>query len=283
MESERATKGYVASLEQIVKNGHLWLKETVEDLEEMVHLVSPERHVPQSIIIDIRTMYKEIQDQLSRIKGVQQLLLGKYRQQSRRDPLRDKEIMEFAFVAKSCYSKFESVLEQMEVKRRLREKERLSERVPGERIFRWFQSSEHQDMLLQNLRDLRGLRYDASSSAMGRDRREVPQEKPRSVSLFILSGEEKLMDGLQSRMRLRTYDISERSAKGEVRGALTHLKETSSSDVERVIRRLTGNENSAQLKCLVVPVQSLKDLERKELGSPEMLLQTMVQGEIRRL
>jgi hypothetical protein len=283
MESERAIKGYVASLDQIVKGSHLWLKETVEDLQEKVQMVTPERHVPQSWIADIRKIYREIQDQLTKIKGVQQLLEGKYRQHYRRDVVRDKEILEFAFVAKNCYLRFESTLEQMEAMKRLRGRVSPSEPSPADRGFRWFHSSEHQSKLLRNLRELNGLGYEISPGAGGRERREVVQEKPRSVSLFILSGEEKLMDGLQSRMRLRTYDISERSGRKELRVALTHLKETSSSDAAKVILRSVGREEFSQLKCLLIPIRSPKDLERKELSSAGMLLQKMARGEIRRL
>jgi len=283
MESDRTIKGYVASLDQIVKSGHLWLEETVEDLQEKVRMVTPERHVPQSWIAEIRKIYREIQDQLNKIKGVQQLLQGKYRQHYRRDIVRDKEILEFAFVAKNCYLRFESILEQSEVIKRLRGGESLSERSPAERTLRWFHSSEHQGMLLRNLRELNALGYEILPDAGGRERRKVVQEKPRSVSLFILSGEEKFMDGLQSRMRLRTYDISERFGRKELRGALIHLKETSPSDAAKVILRSVGREEYSQVKCLLIPIRSPKDLERKELSSADMLLQKMAQGEIRKL
>ena len=283
MESDRTIKGYVASLDQIVKSGHLWLKETVEDFQERVRMVTPDRHVPQSWIGEIRKIYMEIQDQLNKIKGVQQLLQGKYRQHYRRDIVRDKEILEFAFVAKNCYLKFESILEQSEVMKRRRGGESLSERSPAERALRWFHSSERQGMLLRNLRELNALGYEIPPGAGGRERREVVQEKPRSVSLFILSGEERFMDGLQSRMRLRTTDISERFGRKELRGALIHLKETSPSDAAKVILRSVGREEFAQLKCLLIPIRSPKDLERKELSAADMLLQKMAQGEIRRI
>ena len=91
------------------------------------------------------------------------------------------------------------------------------------------------------------------------------------------------MDGLQSRLRLRTYDISERSGRKELRGALIHLKETSSSDVAKVILRSVEKGAFSQLKCLLIPIQSAKDLERKELSFAGMLLQKMAQGEIRKL
>jgi hypothetical protein len=282
MESDRAIKGYVASLDQIVKGGHLWLKETVEDLQEKVQMVTPERHVPQSWIVDIRKIYREIQDQLTKIKGVQQLLEGKYRQYYCRDVVRDKEILEFAFVAKNCYLRFESTLEQMEAMKRLRGRESLSEPSPAERTFRWFHSSEHQNILLRNLRQLSALGYEIPPGAGG-ERREVVKEKPRSVSLFIVSGEEKFMDGLQSRMRLRTYDISERSGRKELRVALVHLKETSPSDAAKAVLRSVGKEEFSQLKCLLIPIRSPKDLERKELSSADTLLQKMARGEIRKL
>ena len=196
---------------------------------------------------------------------------------------RQKEILEFAFVAKNCYLKFESILEQSEVMKKLRGGESLSERSPAEKAFRWFHSLEHQGMLLRNLRELNALGYEIPPGAGGRERREVVQEKPRSVSLFILSGEERFMDGLQSRMRLRTYDISERFGRKELRGALIHLKETSPSDAAKVILRSVGREEFSQLKCLLIPIRSPKDLERKELSAADMLLQKMAQGEIRRI
>jgi hypothetical protein len=283
MESERAIRGYVASLDQIVRSGHLWLKETVEDLQEKVRIVTPDRHVPQSWIGDIRRIYREIQDQLTKIKGVQQLLEGKYRQHYRRDVVRDKEILEFAFVAKNCYLRFESTLEQQETMKRLGGRESHLERSLPERAFRWFHSSEYQSKLLRNLRELNALGYGIPPGAGGRERREVMQEKPRSVSLLILSGEEKLMDGLQSRMRLRTYDIAERSGRKELRVALTHLKETSSLDAAKAILRSVGKEEFAQLKCLLIPIRSPKDLERKELSSAEKFLHAMPQGEVRRI
>ena len=89
----------------------------------------PERNVPAEIIVDIREMYKEIRNRLTEIKAIEQLLQGKYRQYYHRDSLRDKEIMEFGFIAKNCYSKFEYTLMQIEAIKRL--KERASQGGPS--------------------------------------------------------------------------------------------------------------------------------------------------------
>ena len=79
--------------------------------------VTSERIVPTGIITDIRQTYKEIQDQLTKIRGIHQLLESKYRQYYRRDSDREREIIEFAFLAKSLYSKFEYTLQEIEAKR----------------------------------------------------------------------------------------------------------------------------------------------------------------------
>jgi hypothetical protein len=84
-------------------------------------------------------------------------------------------------------------------------------------------------------------------------------------------------------MRLREYDIKERSAENECRGALTHLKEVSPLDVERVMRRFTGGIGFLKVRCLLLRIQSQKDLEKEIIGSIENILRVMELGEIRTL
>lgn len=280
MERERL-QGYVASLEQIMKNTHFDLRETMNQLQELCLRVIPERIVPMGIITDVRQTYKEIQDQLTKIRGVNQLLEAKYRQYYRRDSLRDREIMEFGFLAKNLYSKFEFTLLEIDAKRKLRDREGHFG-PPRKRIpFPWFQSKEHQIILLRNLRGLYELDYKTRSDLEVGEKREVIQNGLRSISLFVLSGEGTLIDNLQSRMRLREYDIKERYTRDELRGALTHLRGISLSEVERVVKRFMDSSEFPKLKCLLFSIQSQKDLEREVLGSTEKLLQVMVEGELR--
>ena len=279
MERERF-QAYVASLEQILMNTHFDLTDAMKQLQDLCVRVTPERIVPMGIITDVRQTYKEIQNQFKKIRGVNQLLESKYRQYYRRDPQRDKEIFEFAFLAKSLYSKFECTLQEIEAKKGLREKGEPSGAPP--RIpLAWFHSNENQIILLQNLRSLYELDYKTLSDLEHAQRRVVIQNGKRSVSLFTLSGEATLIDHLQSRMRLREYDIQERFTKDELRGALTHLREVSPSEAERVIRRFTDSSEFSKLKCLLLPIQSQKDLEKEILGSTENILQVMAEGEVR--
>jgi hypothetical protein len=269
MEKEKP-QGYVASLEQIMKNTHLDLKGAMDEFEELCHKIAPERNVPMEMITGVRKTYKEIQDYLTKIKGVHQLLEAKYRQYYRRDPQRDKEIMEFGSLAKNLYSKFEFALQEIEAKRKLN-------------LFPWFQSRENQIVLRRNLQGLYELDYKTRSDLDCIQRREVVRNGPRSISLFILSGEVTRIDHLQSRMQLREHDIKERYTKGELRGALTHLREISPSEVERVIRRFMDSSEASNLKCLLFSIQSQKDLEKEILASARKILDVMAEGEMRTL
>ncbi len=283
MERERF-QTYVASLEQILRNTHFDLTDAMKQLQDLCVRVTPERIIPMGIITDVRQTYKEIQDQLTKIRGVNQLLESKYRQYYRRDPQRDKEIFESAFLAKSLYSKFECTLQEIETKKGLRDgREPLGAHPPHRIPLAWFHSNENQIILLQNLRSLYELDYKTLSDLEYVQKRVVIHNGKRSISLFILSGEATLIDHLQSHMRLREYDIQERFTGDELRGALTHLREVSPSETEKVIRRFTESSEFSKLKCLLLSIQSQKDLEKEILGSTENILQVMAEGEVRTL
>src|SRR3972149_7709602 len=127
MEQDRDQR-YVKSLERTIQNSYHYLKESIKDFQELCRVVSPEKHVPAGIAVDIRELYKEIRDRLTEIKAIEQLLQGKYRQYYRRDSVRDKEILEFGFIAKNCYSKFEHTMVQIEALKRITQRPAKADR-----------------------------------------------------------------------------------------------------------------------------------------------------------
>ncbi len=259
-------QAYIASLGQIVRSTHFDLRESMDEFQNMCSRATSQRVVPAAMINDIRQTYKEIQDQLTKIKGIYQLLESKYRGHYRRDSSREREITEFAFLAKSLYAKFEYTLQEIDAKRKLRQG---GEHVGTHRqrlVFPWFHSEENQIVLLRNLRDLPELVYQTWSDSESAQKRRIIWHEPRSISLFALSGEETLIDALQSRMRLREYDIKERLTRGELRGALTHLREISFSEVKTVLRRFTDTSEFSKLKCLLFTIQSQEDFKKEILG-----------------
>ena len=178
---------YAESLEKTIQSNHHYLKEKAKDFQEMCLMVTHERNVPPEIVLDIRQLYKEIRTRLTQIKAIEQILQGKYRQYYRRDALRDKEILEFGFIAKNCYSKFEYTLMQKEAQKKAKEGEgvhRLDQKgVP----YQWFHSKENQVTFIRNLRILHDLDYQKPSNLAAGERREVTQGRPRSLTLFVFS------------------------------------------------------------------------------------------------
>ncbi len=132
MEKDQIQKQrYALSLERTIQNHYNHLKGSIEGFQEKCQRVTPDRKVPADIINQIRITYKEIRNQLTEIRAIQQLLQTKYRQFYHRDPLRDKEITEFEFISKNFFSKFEYTLKQIEAKTKM-ERERLAQMQKNE-------------------------------------------------------------------------------------------------------------------------------------------------------
>jgi hypothetical protein len=270
-----------AGLERIMKNTRFDLREAMDQFQGLCLIVTPERNVPAEIITDIRQTYKKIHDQLTKISGAKQLLEGKYRQYYRTDHQREREIMGIAFLAKSLYLKFEYTLQEIEAKSKLKGREEYFEAHRQQIPFPWFQSKENQIILLRNLYSLNELDYKTKFELGFERRREVIQNGMRSIFLFALLGEMTLIETLQSRMRFREYDIMERYKEDEFRGALIHLREISPSEVQKVINRFVDTSEFLKLKCLLLRIQSQKDLKKETVRSTEDILQLMGKGEVR--
>lgn len=196
----------------------------------------------------------------------------------RRDSIRDKEIMEFGFIAKNGYSKFEFTLKEIEAKKKLKKKEEPS---PAE-VFRWFSTKENHATFLKTLRLLYGLDYDLPADLeVKEEKRKVSQDTLRSLTFFVISGETRSIDHLQSQIRFREHDIIERYSGNELRGVLTHLREVPPLEVEEIFRRFTKVPEGSKLKCLLLPVYSKKNLDGDLLNRIKTTLQEMTEGEVK--
>jgi hypothetical protein len=277
MEQQDRDQRYVKSLERTVQNNYHYLKESIKDLQEMCRAVAPEKHVPTAIAVDIREMYKEIRNRLTEIKAIEQLLQGKYRQLYRRDSVRDKEIMEFGFVAKNCYSKFEYTMVQIDAMKRLKEHAPQADRPSGP--LQWFRSKENQVAFIKNLRMLTELDYEPTPEEIGEERRDLTGS--RTLTLFLISGDSLSLDRLQSQIRFREHDIQERSGPDEVRGVLVHLRKVDSNQVQNKFQQFMESKGLIKLKCLLLPIQSSKDLQGDLLKLIKAALHEMAEGEVR--
>jgi hypothetical protein len=250
----------------------------MEDFQDMCRMVSPERNVPREILVDIREMYKEIRNRLTEIKAIEQLLHGKYRQYYHRDSLRDKEIMEFGFISKNCYSKFEYTLLQIDAMKRLKEQ---PHKVDQGEVLQWFGSNENQVTLIKNLRTLMELDYEPTPENVDGDRRDLTGS--RTLTLFLFYGDPPSLDQLQSQIRLREHDVIERYSQEEVRGVLTHLRKVDPLEMENKFRQFMEIKGLTKLKCLLVPIHSPKDLKEDLLKLIDTASQETKEGELKTL
>jgi hypothetical protein len=278
VEKDRVQR-YAESLERTIQNNYHYLKETIDDFQEMCRMVTPGRNIPTGILTDIREMYKEMRTRLTEIRAVAQLLQGKYRQYYHRDSLRDKEIMEFGFIVKNCYSKFEYTVMQIEAMKRLREP---SSKVDHQgQPFKWFSTKENQVTLIKNLRTLIELDYEPTREEVSEERRDLARR--RSLTLFLFNGDSLSLDKLQSQIRLREHDIIERSGRDEIRGGLTHLRKVDPPEVEKMFQRLMESMGFTKLKCLLLSIHSQKDLKEEIRDLMKATLQGMKEGEVKTL
>jgi hypothetical protein len=202
MEREQAQR-YAASLEQVVRNTCVDLREAIIQFQGYSQRFTVGRTVPPGVITDIRKAYKEIHDRLIKVRGINQLLESTYRPYYRRDSLRDKEIAEYGFLARNLYSRFESMLQAMEAKRVLEGKVVDPGVADVPLPSQWFRMRENEINLLRNLQGLYELNYKGGPGVGIEQRKRATENKLRSLSLFALSGEGEAMDYLQSRVRLR--------------------------------------------------------------------------------
>jgi hypothetical protein len=274
---EDRVQRYVKGLERTIQNDHHHLKETMDEFQDLCRMVTPERNVPAGILIDIREMYKEIRNRLAEIKAIEQLLHGKYRQYYRRDSLRDKEIMEFGFIAKNCYSKFEYTMMQIGAMKRLKEQVPKVEHPSGS--IPWFRSEENKVTLIKNLRMLKELDYESIPQEMGEERRDMIGS--RTLTFFLFRGDALSLDHLQSRVQFREHDLMERYAPEEIRGVLTHLRKVDPLEIEKKFHQLMESTGLTKLKCLLLPIHSPKDLEGDLLELINTTLGEMPEGELR--
>jgi hypothetical protein len=305
------TQRYAESLDRVIQNNYIYLKETIKDFQAKCVRTVSVRTLSKQVASEIEGTHQEIQQRLKEIKAIQQLLKTKYLLYARKDSIRDREVAEFEQTAKQCYSKFESSSRQVMEKGRLKRGEATSGAEVKGGPFQWFRDKENQVMLLRNLRILSELDYEVSPSKI-EEQRQVDHDKPRALTLFVFRGNPKYIDNLQSRLHLREHDIAERYSKEEIRGALTHLREInpwevekldiverhskeeirgvlthlheiSPWEVEKIFERYRDSPGFSELKCLLLPIRPEKGLQENITDLLGKILKEMAHGEVKTL
>lgn len=269
---------YAESLEKTLQPNSDQLKERVEDFKALCMMVTPERQPPQEVITNIPKLYKEIQERLSEIRAIQQVLQGKYRQYYRRDSLREKSIVKIGFLTKTLYSKFEYLLLQKPVLARKKDEETDPS---GRKTFPslWFRSKDRHVAFIRNLRILGELNDEDPSDQGLEERRTVLPEKVRHLTLFTFKGEPELLRRIYSCPKLREDDILELYAPDELRGLLVHLLEVDPPELEGIFKRKLESLGAVGLKGLLIRVHSQGISKRTDSRGSRSPLKRLRKGE----
>jgi hypothetical protein len=280
-EREVRIQRYVETLELVIQENYKYLKSIMEDFQDKCRLAASTTGVAPRLFTQIPDIYREIHKRLKETQAVQYLLKTRYPQYLRSEPERDKELRELDLNAGTYFSKFLQTL-----RKHLGEKEGIGEEkllgLEEAPHFRWFRNQENLIKFIRNVRILDELDYEMAP-AWVRERREVTKDKPRSLTLFIFKGTVRSITNLQSHMHLREHDIVERYDEDELRGILTHLREIQPFEVERIFDRLKQVDGYSELKCLLVPIYSEKDLKVDVAVLVEKTINEMAPGEIKTL
>jgi hypothetical protein len=266
----------------VIQKNYKYLKNIMEDFQEKCRLATSTTAAPPRLFTEVADTYREIRTRLKETQAVQALLKTRYPLYARNEPERDKEIREMDLNIGSYFSKFLYALKQSLGEKESVENEKLLGLEEEASHFRWFRNPENLVKFLRNVRILDELDYE-TAPAWVRERREVTKEKPRSLTLFIFKGDAQSIADLQSRMQLREHDILERYDRDELRGVLTHLREIQPSEVERIFDRLKQVKGYSELKCLLIPIRSERDLGVDLADLVEKSIKEMAPGELKAL
>ena len=266
---------YAESLEKNIKMTFTHLKKTVDEFQEMCKTISPDRHIPRDVIVDTREIYKEIQERTKEIKAIQQLLDGRYRMYAKRDPIRDKEILEMGFLAKSSYSKFEYILMQIEEKAKAKEREKVKEREKAKELESWVRSQESQRKFSKYLMTLKSPEHEAHKE------RGLEATEGKVFMLIVVKGDSTSLDQLVTRFPWSETDIVDRYSVDELRAVLPHNRQGSLSEVENTLRQFSQSDPFSKMKYLLLRASSLKGMQTGMAHGVEKPLREMVEGEVR--
>jgi hypothetical protein len=265
----------------VIQKNYKYLKSIMEDFQDKCRLAASATGAAPGLFTEIPDIYQEIHKRLKETQAVQSLLKTRYPQYVRSEPERDKELLELDLNAGTYFSKFLQTLKKhLGGKEDIGEEKFLGlEEIPH---FQWFRNQENLVKFLRNVRILDELDYEIVP-AWVRERREVTKDKPRSLTLFIFKGSVRSITNLQSHMHLREHDIVERYDEDELRGILTHLREIQPFEVEKIFDRLKQVEGYSELKCLLVPIHSERDLRVDVAVLVEKTIHEMAPGELKTL
>ena len=275
MDEQRNNQDTV-NLERVIEKNQRYLDSVAEDLQRKILGGASLESAPASVLKDILKLYQDMRTRALEVEAVQRLLNHRLRKPHQQDPKRQKLIADLDGQIAALSARLAAVdAPGPGAVRGATGKGASPDRPPSDR---WLRIEQDSLAFTINARLLDELEYERPLQP-GESRRVV-QKTGRGFTLFTLRGPASALDELYPCIRLRQHDIVERFGATEIRGVLTHLRQTATSDIRHIFERLLANRFS-DVKCVLMGLHSPDQLDEHFLEYLERMVGKMRHGEIR--
>jgi hypothetical protein len=260
-----------ANLERVIEKDQQYLDTVAEDLLKACLGAGLAADVPPAVVENVLSVYSSMRARISEIEVVRALLLRRHNVRIP-DDLRRQKLIE------SLEAQIKALSARAGRSASAPSGARPDAAPATPASYRWLRIEQDSLAFTINARLLDELEYEAPQRP-GESAR-VMHGSGRSFTLFNLRGPASALDALFPRIRLRQHDIIERFNATEIRGFLTHLRQTTTNDIKHIFERLLTNQFS-DVKCILVGLHTPDQLDDHFLKHLERMAEDMKPGEIR--
>lgn len=265
-----------SNLERVIEKNQLYLDSVAKDLQRKALGGRSLEKAPVSVLKDVLKLYQDMRTRVHEIEAVQRLLNHRLRKPHSQDLKRQKLIADLDGQIAAISARLGEVDAPGPGGVRGRTGEiQAPDRHPSDR---WLRIEQDSLAFTINARLLDELEYKTPPLPGGPVR--VVQKSGRGFTLFTLRGPASALDALYPCIKLRQHDIVERFSATEIRGVMTHLRQTVTGDLKHIFERLLTSRFS-DVKCVLMGLLSPDQLDEHFLEYLERMVDKMRPGEIR--
>jgi hypothetical protein len=264
-----------ANLERVIEKNQHYLDSASQDLQGKILGGASLEKAPASVLKDVLKLYQDMLSRVLEMEAVQRLLNHRLRQSPAKDPKRQKLIADLNAQIAALSARLDAVdASGPDVVRGKTGKVPAPARTSSDR---WLRIEQDSLAFTINARLLDELEYEAPPQPGGPVR--MVQKSGRGFTLFTLRGPASALDALYPCVRLRQHDIIERFSATEIRGVMTHLRQTATGDIKHIFERLLTSR-FADVKCVLSGLPSPDQLDEHFLEYLERMVDKMRPGDI---
>jgi hypothetical protein len=255
-------------LARLIARNRSHIEEATRELQDALLKAGIRDDVPEETLREARELYCTMRTRLLEIESVQRLLSQRQQQSYVRDPDREKAIIDL-----------DLQIQELDARLGIDSPGSCTGAAPSDQ---WLKDDAARVSFTKNLRLLDELEYGPPRTAARKAAQQARtvEEHGRGFTLFSIRGHAASIDAILPSITLREHDIVERFSAYEIRGVLTHLRQTTMDDVKGVFERLLTTQ-FPEIKCILIELRSPDHLDEALLDLLERTAGEMRQGEMR--